>query len=408
MSPEVVQVEHHLVGEAQLAPHVDRLLAVQRRRAEVAREVVDERAHLRPLERRRAVVGQELLGLLRGSASAVGAIAQAACACARCSATRCFSASSLAVAHDPVERVEPLERALEVPLPRRQLGLGEEHRLQELLVRRRRWPRPPRAAAATPRCAAPPRGAAPPRRAPARARRASPAASTRSMTRVAHLRRRPAPSGRGAPPTRAARATPRAPRAAACDGIGQGDGPRVVARRRLELARLEPPLAALREVRRRALAVARLVEVPGDARRVLPRPVAERRLQRVPRGGVHLARGLVGQRVDHDLGDDRRREPQLARPRVRRAKSRSLSVASERSSAGIACPSMLDEHGHVDRIAQDRRRLQRRAVLRREARDARRDEAAQRLRQREVLPDELHRHDPPVGDRDRAARRRAP
>ena len=82
--------------------------------------------------------------------------------------------------------------------------------------------------------------------------------------------------------------------------------------------------------------------------------------------------------------------------------SRSLSIAIDRSSDGIACPSMFDSTVTSIGIAQDRRRLQRGAVLARQARDARRDQAAERLRQRELLPDELHRDDAPLAHRDRA------
>ena len=49
----------------------------------------------------------------------------------------------------------------------------------------------------------------------------------------------------------------------------------------------------------------------------------------------------------------------------------------------------LTEHGRVERIAEDSRGLQDGAITGVEAGDARGDEAAQRLRQREVLADEL-------------------
>ena len=62
----------------------------------------------------------------------------------------------------------------------------------------------------------------------------------------------------------------------------------------------------------------------------------------------------------------------------------------------------LREHRRVDRLAEDGRALEDRAVRGGEPRDARRDEPAQRLRQREVLADELHRDERPVGDGDRA------
>ena len=119
--------------------------------------------------------------------------------------------------------------------------------------------------------------------------------------------------------------------------------------------------------------------------------LAERRLERLPRRGVHLARGLVRERVDDDLaGRSATRSAARVGPVCTR-NSRSLSVASDRSSDGIGCPSMLREHRELDRIAEHRGRLQRRAVLvaRRATRDATRP--AQRLRQRELLPDELHR-----------------
>ena len=207
--------------------------------------------------------------------------------------------------HDALELVEPLERALEVALPGRQLRLGEEHLLEQRLVR-------PGdrlgLGQALPRLFHVLRGGEELPRRDARAhahRRASPASSTRSMTRLhsstasgAERTRRTAEASFSSQPASSS--------GARVDGIGEGDGARVVARRGLELPRLEAALAALGEVRRRALAVARLVEVPGDARRLLPGALAQRRLQRLPGRRVHLARGLVRQRVGDDLGDERR------------------------------------------------------------------------------------------------------
>jgi hypothetical protein len=165
--------------------------------------------------------------------------------------------------------------------------------------------------------------------------------------------------------------------------------------------RLEAPVAALAEVIGCVRAIARLVVVRGDARGLLPGLGPEELLEPRTGRGVHLARRLVRQRIDDDLPDDRRREAQLRWPGLHHE----IALLEHRQRA-LERPQPGADHGRedhgVDRIAEHRRRLQGHPVGRRQASDARGHQAAQRLRQRQILPHQLHAGDVPVVHRHRA------
>ena len=119
------------------------------------------------------------------------------------------------------------------------------------------------------------------------------------------------------------------------------DRARVVARRRLELAGLEPPLAAParstsrpsrgRPPRRGA---SRCRAACSDA------PSPSTFSSACPAAACISRAASWRERVDDDLADNRRREAELARPGVA-TKSRSFSAASDRSSAVIGLPEHL-------------------------------------------------------------------
>ena len=301
--------------------------------------------------------------------------------------------------------VEQLERALEVALraspapPRRGAPASAASRRRSAIAFGLGEPLPRR-----PPCAATAARMLARRDARAHAHRASPGL----VDALDHARRRAprrrAPSGRGARPTRGSRASPPSSVGRAQRGVGERDRARVVARGRLELARLEPPLAALaRSTPPRARGRPPRRGAPRCAPRA-PTPVA-RATSRAParRRRASRARPRGSARRRRSPGRWATLKPQLGRAPVCTTNSRSFSVGDR----ALERRHRLAEHAREHRRRRWGRRGRPPPAGSRDRRGARRaTREATRPRsvfgQRQVLPHELHRRRPAVGDRDRA------
>src|ERR1019366_1043663 len=120
----------------ELAAHLDGLLAVRGGRAKIAREVIDDRANASALDRRRSVAGEEQLGLFEALEGGRPVAERGGRLCEGEGHAVLFLVVALALGaeHDASQLVESLRGALEVTLAGRELDLGDQHRLEELLV----------------------------------------------------------------------------------------------------------------------------------------------------------------------------------------------------------------------------------------------------------------------------------
>ena len=182
-------------------------------------------------------------------------------------------------ADDAAQLLQALPRPLEVALAGRELDLGDEHGFEEVLLGPRdrlRLGEPPPRLFHVLDCSEDVTR----RDAHAYALRPHPRLVDPLDDAVAEVRR----VGRGAHDAHRGREALEPPgelRRRPDRRIREGDRVRVVARRRLELARREAALAAPREVRGGALAIARLVEMPRRRARRAP-SLAPRPSSRAP------------------------------------------------------------------------------------------------------------------------------